>query len=857
MFMWELWDVPTTTSVNVGGFVFLIKTLKGFAVLTCFGMLVNGVMGCSDDSNSAAGDENNGKNDGIVVFDPVTGDSSIVVINPETGDTSKLDIDSTRVIDPETGDTVYRVDTNYIPIDTTLHWVGNSALVITEVTPVNLDWLDENGEDPGWVEIYNAGEVAANLKGYALVENLQGGRKWIFGDELIAAKSFRTVFCDKKNLVTSPADTEYGHGRTHTNWKLEKDGGSLYLIDPFFGIRDSVNYPKMNPGVSWGIVSGGAWKYFDKPTPEKPNNAATAYEGFAPTFSFSGSQGGFYKEPVTLNPPATSDGLSVRCTQDGSAPTKDSQEFSQPITIETNTVLRCAAFKDGLITKNVVTNTYLIGETVKMPVVAVSVDPSFFTKHYLTVSCSEPKSCPSGLYEDVELPVHVEYFAEGSASTSKAFEIDAGISLMGNYSRMEKKKSVAIVMREQYQDGRLDYPLFETRKETHHKFKAFNLRNNGNRFVSDYFEDSMAGAILEGSGVDYQRSRQVVVFYNGKYYGIHDMRERFNRHYVESNYGIDADNVEIVKHLGREITGSGLTDVANYTAMLKFVAGSDFSGENNANYTAVKGMMDVGNFADYMIAEMYDHNGDWPNNNVRAWRSPEQPWKFMIYDVDHGFDWEWTVSGFSQSTNMFKWVKQGGHAAGSCYNNTKGECFHTLYVQLIKNPDFKRLFVNHASVMLSNYLNAANVSKVVDAMASTLVSSETSRDLERFGQDGRYYQNSCGNGFSVSGSCMKEWAESRDTKFRSEMREEFGLSSDVSVSISSNGSGVVLMDGMVLPGSTASSTKYSGTFFGGVQMELTAVPANGAVFTGWSDGSSENPHIVTLTEGMSISANFK
>ncbi len=831
--------------------MYLIKKINFMAAMGCLGLAFFGLAACSDDSSTPSA-----PNSGSIV-NPVTGDTNTVVIDPVTGDTSLQYIDTTTHIDPITGDTIKKIDTLLIPLDTTMHWVGNSALLITEIAPVNLNWTDESGEDPGWVEIYNAGSTAANLKGYALIETLGKGRKWIFGDELIAAKSFRTVFCDKKNLVTAPNDTELGKGRTHTNWKLEKDGGTVYLVDQYFGVRDSVKYPALTSGVSWGIVDGGNWKYFGKPTPEKPNNAETAYDGFAPEFSFNGSQGGFYNEPVTLNPPSTSDGLKVRCTQDGSAPTKDSQEFNQPITIDKNTVLRCAAFKDGLLTKQVVSNTYFIGEQVKMPVVAVSVDPSFFTKHYINASCSEPKACPAGLYEDVEFPVHVEYFAEGSASTGKAFEIDAGISLMGNYSRMEKKKSVAIVMREQYQDGRLDYPLFETRKESHHKFKAFNLRNNGNRFVSDYFEDSMAGAILEGSGVDYQRSRQVVVFYNGNYYGIHDMRERFNRHYVESNYGIDANDVEIVKHLGRDITGSGLMDVADYTALLQFVATHDFSGENNANYAAVKGLMDVGNFADYMIAEMYDHNGDWPNNNVRAWRSPEQPWKFMIYDVDHGFDWEWKVDGFGQSVNMFKWVKQGGRPAGSCYNNTKGECFHTLYVQLIKNPDFKRLFVNHASVMLTNYLNATNVAKVVDAMASTLVASETSRDLEKFKQDERYYQNSCGNGFSISGSCMKEWATSRDATIRSEYREEFGLSSDIKVSIASNGSGVVLMDGMNLPGSTASSTKYSGSFFGGVQMELTAVPAAGSMFAGWSDGSTENPHIVTPVDGMTITATFK
>ena len=817
------------------------------------GMLVLWLAACTDSSDSVIdpGTEEgeNVKIDSVKVVDPETGDTVVRV------DTLERSIDSVRTIDPVSGDTIYMTDTIYVPKDTTLHWVGNSALVITEISPLNLTWYDEDGDDGSWVEIYNAGNTAANLKGYSLVENLKSARKWVFGDELIAAKSFRTVFCDKKNLsvAASGTDSDAGHYRTHTNWKMDKDGGTVYLIDAHYGIRDSVAYPEINAGdVSWGIVDGGGWKYFDKPTPEAPNTESTAYDGFVPTLDMSSIKGGFYNDAVTLNPPSVSDGMKVRCTQDGSEPTSSSQEFNSTITIDKNTVLRCAVFKDGLLSKKVTTNTFFIGETVAMPVVAISVDPEFFTKHYIqpragSTNAQTPEGAPAGLYEDVEYPVHVEYFEKGSSSTEKAFEIEAGISLMGNYSRLERKKSVAVVMREEYQQGWLNYPLFETRKGVNDKYKGFNLRNNGNRFVSDYFEDALGGAILEGSDVDYQRSRQVVVFYNGVYYGIHDMRERYNKNYVETNYGIEASTVNIIKHLDREVTASNGT-TADYQALLAYVASNDFSGENNASYDYVKGLMDVGNFADYIAAEVYIHNGDWPNNNVRAWRSPEQSWKFMIYDLDHGFDWTWSVSGFGQSTNMFSWIEQGGYAGNKCYQNATEQCFHTFYVKLIKNPDFKRLFINRSAVMLQNYLNASTVESVRKTMADQLVSSETSRDLEYNGQKDRGYGS-----FTVSNSNLTSWAEERDTEIVSQYKSKFGLGDMVSMTIAASGNGYVLMEGMKLPGNGT----YSGKFFGGNTMELTAVPTNGAVFTGWSDGATENPHTVSIAEGLSVSANFK
>lgn len=794
---------------------------------------------------------------GLFAFQACSSDDSVAYA-PESGDDAETEIpsDSIRVIDPTTGDTILIYDTTSVQPLKELRWVGNSALLITEISPLNLNWLDGDGDDPAWVEIYNAGNVSANLKHYALVENLKDPRKWEFGDELIAAKSFRTVFCDKKNITSvygkidvTKVDGKLRYNRTHTNWKMDKDGGTIYLIDGSNGIRDSVQYPKLAGGVSWGIVDGGDWKYFETSTPEKPNTASKAFDGFSGSVTLPA--GGFYPDAFTLQPPTSSEG-TVRCTFDGSVPTASTPAFTEAKDIESNTVVRCGVFADKKITKDISTETYFVGEDVKMPVVAISVNPEFFSKYYKKTDGGEPDMKHDQMYapnesfpnDSGEMPAHVEYFENGSSSKAKAWEIEAGISLMGGWSRMERKKSVAVVMREEYEAGWLNYPLFETRKEFSHKFKAFNLRNNGNRFVADYFADAVGGAILEGSGVDYQRSRQVVVFYNGKYYGIHDMRERYNKNYVESNYGIDANTVNFVKHLNRSVSASNGTE-DDYLSMLSFIAGNDMSVA--ANYEKAKTLIDVGNFADYMIAEMYVHNGDWPDNNVRAWKSPEQPWKFMIYDLDHGFNWNsnWAVSGFSSSTNMFDWVRMGGK--NGC--NSGDKCFATLYNKLIKNENFKRLFINHASVMFNTYLNGKNVSSKVSFLAGMLDASDVARDMDV--PSYQYRRESYGD-FDPYGETLGPWAAKRDDKVEQEYVREFGLSGKIGMTISSTGNGYVLMDEMKLP-----STNYTGTFFGGNMMELTAVPSAGATFAGWSDGSSENPHIITPKDGMKITASFK
>lgn len=558
---------------------------------------------------------------------------------------------------------------------------------------------------------------------------------------------------------------------------------------------------------------------------------------------------GFYSE-LTIPVPAAVNGGKIRCTFDGSAPTENSEEFTEPYTVTGNTPVRCAEFVDGEIVRES-SHTFFINENVSMPVVAISVDPKFFQNNYIyepgCAGRNPDNYCSPGLMADVEYPVHVEFFENGSSSAKKTWQIDAGISLMGWGSRTYEKKSVSIKMRKKYEDGRLKYSMFTTRPDAN-KFKGFNLRNGGNRYVGDFHGDAALTSLAEGTTVSYQRSRMVVVFYNGRYYGIHDLRERLNEHFVETNYGIDSKQVNMVKHLSRTVTPTGGTADA-YNAMLALFAGekhfkTDSSDAEEAqaaksNYALLQSMLDIGSFADYIAMELYIHNGDWPDNNVRAWSAPDQPFRYMIYDVDHGFDWPWT--DYFTENNMFRWLKKGGQ------RNCNGDsCIAGMYIKLIKNPDFRRLFINHSAVLFTSYLTSERVNAAVARINSQIPASEMDRDLNTFRREGPY-------SFDRSGTYVTSYGTTRTGTIRSEYRTEFGLGEDIDVTIKAKGNGKVLVDGMQLP-----STNYTGKFFAGNGMLLTAVPAAGATFTGWSDGkNTDNPRLVSPEDGDTFTANFQ
>ncbi len=554
---------------------------------------------------------------------------------------------------------------------------------------------------------------------------------------------------------------------------------------------------------------------------------------------------GFYAESFTIPEPAPVKGGQIYCTLDGGDPMDYEEVLDWPLTITKNTVVRCVEAKGGYELRKS-TQTYFVGETVSMPVVAISVDPSFFRRVYVNTSRCEgadPYLCP-GLMDETEDPVHVEFFENGSRSSGKAWEVDAGISLMGNYSRTYPKKPVAIKIKKQYNEKKLKYNLFAVRPEVN-KFRGFNLRNSGNRYVGDLVGDPAMTAIVEGSSVDYQRNRQVVVFYNGEYYGIHDLRERLNEHFVETNYGIDNNTVEMVKQKKDVVTPSA-GDGHYYAELLAFVASNDFSGENNEAYAKVQTMMDVGNYADYLAAQFYLKNADWPSNNMRAWRSPGQPFKFMLFDTDQSLEWQWVSSDFKMNGgNMFKWMRndRGEGRTGPGY-------FANIYVKLMENPDFRRMFANHGAVMLNEYLTEERLKKSLSAVNAQIPDSEIERDMKKFRRNYcGFYPNMCMD-FDARGDMILYYSKGRNAALRADYRKEFGFGDDITVSVGANGGGYVTIDGMKLP-----RVNYTGTFFGGNSMLLKAEATTG-IFKQWSDGVKDNPRLVTPEDGSVFTAEF-
>lgn len=627
-----------------------------------------------------------------------------------------------------------------------------------------------------------------------------------------------------------------GH-EPHASFKIKNSAGSLYLFNGNGEVMDSVAYPDVPLGKSWSYgttpaadgstVSG--WG-FAEPSPYgfALTNVTTVRSPALDTMA-AFPPSGFYGEPFVVDLP---EDQFVRCELGGTAPT-ESSPLMNTLEIAATTVVRCASFIPGAVAGDIVNRTYVFEAAPTVPAVFVVADPkSMFDPDsgiYMEGNDAQTETPHFGAnyWLDKEIPAYVELLETGAQLP--AFGENVGIAIFGNYSRANAKKSVAITFREQYGKKRLEYPLFPEFPDLK-KFKVFLLRNNGSNFGNDYIRDMLSSSLSEGLGVDYQRGRASVVYYNGEYYGIHNIRERSTKYYFETHYGMDPDDIDLLKAGNEASSGSSM----DYQSLMDWLEDNHLDDE--ANYAYVASKIDAMNFMNYMQMELFANNRDWPANNLKKWRNNRIPtlWKWFLYDMDFGFGN--TYSKYKGNVFEFATAEDGE-------DWPNGPASTLLLRRMLENLGFKTAFVNRMATLLATRLSSERVLAKINSLMS-VIEAEIPRDQKRWGHKASHMNSEM--------TKIKSFAESRPTIIQGEMQEYFGLQSPISVTLSVNGPGKVLIHGLPVD-----DPLVSVDFFEGLPVEVSALPAEGGIWMGWSDGVMEPSRVIVPGEITSLSATFK
>ena len=698
------------------------------------------------------------------------------------------------------------------------------SLVINEVMALNTKTLqDEDGDYPDWIEIHNTSASSINLKGYGLSDDSLNIFRWVFSDLIIPANDYLIIFASGKNRNVALLPL-------HTNFKLKSSGTAVILTDSLGNRVDKVVTNSLNADVSFGRDPSNAsqWKYFLTPTPGWANgNDGFLFVAQKPQFT---KQGGFYTGTVALNLSTSSPQATIYYTIDGAEPTISSTAYGSTINIDSTTVVRARAFGTNLLPSEIITQTYIINNTSTLPIVSLSTDPKNFwynnTGIFVMGDSAEttPPFHGANFWKDWEKPVHIEFY---ETTGTQGFSIDAGMKIFGGWSREYAQKSLKIITRNQYGIDSIPYQIFPNRKTK--GYKSVVIRNSGQDWEYTMLRDGFIQSLVEGLGLGTQEYRPTVIYINGVYWGIQNIRERLNEDYLADHYNVDPKNVDLLKLDWEIIEGSN----ADYIAMQNFISNNDLSIQ--ANYDSVKSLMDIDNYLSYIAAEIYLDNTDWPGSNVEYWKSktPGSKWRWLLYDTDYGFG---LYAGRDGSNNT---LEMATAVNGPSWPNPPWSTF--LFSNLLKNTDFKNKFINRFADFANSRFRADSVNARLTEFVNKIV-NEIPNHLQRWGTGTM-------NDWNARIDQMRTFANNRISYVKTHINQKFGLTGNFSVNLNVGtiGTGRIIINSLKI-----NNYPWTGSYFNNVPITLEALPYPGYHFVRWDGTQSSNSSIITVNANSNI-----
>jgi hypothetical protein len=698
---------------------------------------------------------------------------------------------------------------------TTLFSLISFSAYAGESVVINEIFAQGKGKRPDWIELYNQGNTPIDLGGYTLTDSRKNPSKWTIPEStIIRSHDFVLFFADKKNF------------ENHTNFKLDAGGEFVGLYDPSGKCIDSFAYTNLPQPGSWRRFPDGGktWSFCTMPTmgSTNPKPAQTVKNAkkitLAPEIS---PTGGRYTQPQRVVLKSTDHITRIYYTTDGSLPTTRSRQYNEPLQIDTTTVLRCMAAKHGESPSGIVTQTFLIGEKSSLPIISLVTDPQNFwdeqTGIYVKGTQWKQNNYDKESYnwkQSWKRPCNFELFDD---SFRAKINIPCKIKIFGGASRNLAQKSFSLNVLDPSIDS-FKHSFFP--QKSHESFKSILLRNSGDDWNQTMLRDVLMHALLyKRMDIDIQAWSPSVVFLNGEYWGIYNIREKIDAYYVTNNYGIDPQKIDMIKCYNDIKAG----DSSNYNSMIAFTRSHDLSRQEN--YNTVARQIDIDEYINYQLAQIFYDNCDWPQNNIAWWkeRTPQGKWRWIVYDTDEGFQMHDNKS--SCDNNTLKWAtRKSSHSS-------------VLFNALLRNPTFRNRFLQIFAAHMSTTFSENRVLKIIDTLQAK-IRPDMPRHIKRW----------------MAISSMQEWEENLD-ELRSFARgralhvyehliQKFNLEGTVALSLvaCSPEKGKVYMDTVAIPASIP-----TGHYFKNIPMTLHAVPSAGHRFVRWEGLTNATGQTVSFT----------
>ncbi len=694
-------------------------------------------------------------------------------------------------------------------------------IVINEFMASNSNSITDpdHNEHGDWIELYNKSNSPINLNGYSITDSKSSPRKYVFNsDIIIESNGYLLIWAD-----------DYNTG-IHTNFKLSASGEYIGLFNSNSQVIDSLTFPLQQTDISYGCYPNGEkiYFFFDPSTPNSENLETSIFNRLSPPeFSL---ESGFYSGMPLLNLSSTVSDTKIYYTLDGTTPNINSTQFTNTLHLASTLVVKALAVKDGFANSKVVTKTYFINEDSELPIISLSTNPDNFfgdTSGIYVIGtngivghCSNE---PRNWNQDWERPITIEYFDKDN---ERKFCVDAGVKIYGGCTRLYPQKSLGFYFRDEYGYKKLNYRLFENRNIT--EYNNFILRSSGQDWWRTMFRDGFVQTlVMQNSEVDAIAYKPAVVFFNGDYWGIHNIREKLNEHYVEEHFQITEDNVDLIEY-SKGITAN-VGDITAYNQLQNFLNQNNFT--QDAPFNHLSNVVDIDEYSDYLIFQIYGANADWPGSNTKLWHARDNSvkWRFMIYDTD------FTFGGNSNGQYNSNTLELATSATSTTYPNPAWSTL--LFRKLLDNAKFKNGFIQKFAARINNTFAPGYVISIIDSMKA-VIASEIPKHKLRWEQSVSFT-----TGWDNNVEIMRNFARKRPSYMFQCINEHFSLTGTYKLSISKNNNnfGKIYIQN-ILVRDTANQT-----YFKNIPLTIRAEANPGYHFVCWSGVSNSSDREITLT----------
>ena len=632
------------------------------------------------------------------------------------------------------------------------------TVVINEVCADNFSaYRNDAGEYTDYVELYNMS--GSEVSGLYISDSRKDLKKFRI-EEAIPANGFFVASISK--------DAENGFG-------ISKDGETIYLSDEDGNMLDAVTLPRLTYDVTYSREEDGKGKFASlSATPGEANSGASHIDTSfieGPVFSI---EDGFYDEGTKLKI-SSSPWVNIFYTDDGSVPDENSQKYKGEITLtdasakenvyaneimyptynppgykidKANVISAVAINKLTGKKSKVVTHTYFVGYDKKekykdKQIMSLVFDPADLFDHDRGIYTLGKKydeykelggftdlsedEVPGSFTDDNGEIYYRSYFTNSEFSGKEwerkahmtafdsahkdFFSQDIGVRISGESTRFVYQKALNLFARDIY-DGQKNFAKsFVCNNE-----KKVRLRKGDGRII---YQEPFIQSVIGETGIPFQDSVPEVVFINGEYWGIYNLREQYDDNYFAERYGIPKDVLWTEKNSSVEC-GDSQTD-ENYKALYDVMMNGDMS--DDAVYSQVESEIDINNMIDYYCMLLFFNDTDIDGEHNRfMFRSKEQgygdygdgKWRFAAYDLDI------TCEDVEADTVSF-------------YRELDEKMFMPGF--FYERPGFKELFYNRMVELTENELSYEHLSKKL-AEWDKIYREQNIETVRRFEEDG-------------------------------------------------------------------------------------------------------------------------